>query len=67
MIAALAARGLSATGLDLSPKMLAAAEHRAAAAAAQVHCVEADMRDFNVEKRFSLYRAKFSASPERYR
>jgi len=54
LIVPIAALGLSATGLDLSPKMLAAAEHRAAAAAAQVHCVEADMRDFNLEKRFSL-------------
>jgi SAM-dependent methyltransferase len=54
LIVPIAGQGMSATGVDLSSKMLAAVEHRAAASAAQVQCIEADMRDFNLEQRFSL-------------
>src|SRR6185369_8209459 len=43
-----------ATGLDLSPAMLAAARRRAVAAGAPVDFVEGDMRDFDLGQRFSL-------------
>jgi SAM-dependent methyltransferase len=54
MLVPIAAQGVSATGLDLSSKMLAGMRQRAAASAVQVQCIEADMRDFNIKQRFSL-------------
>ena len=50
----IAATGASIVGLDLSPEMLAAARRRAESASAQIEFVEADMRDFDLGRRFSL-------------
>jgi 2-polyprenyl-3-methyl-5-hydroxy-6-metoxy-1,4-benzoquinol methylase len=54
LIVPIATQGWAATGLDLSAKMLAAAQRRAAAAAVQVHYIEAEMRDFNIGRYFSF-------------
>ena len=54
LIVPIAAQGWAATGLDLSAKMLAAAQRRAAAAAVQVKYIEAEMRDFNIGRHFSF-------------
>jgi SAM-dependent methyltransferase len=54
LIVPIASIGLSATGLDQSPKMLSAASRRAAASRTQVELVEGDMREFDLGRRFSL-------------
>jgi len=54
LIVPIACVGMPATGLDLSSKMLLAANRRSVVAGAQVQLVEADMRDFDLERRFSL-------------
>jgi SAM-dependent methyltransferase len=54
LIVPVASTGVSATGLDQSSKMLAAATRRAAASGARVEFVEADMREFDLGRRFSL-------------
>ena len=54
LIVPIAATGVAATGLDLSPQMLSAAGRRAAAAGARVELVEGDMREFDLGRRFSL-------------
>lgn len=54
LIVPIASLGRPATGLDVSPAMLSAARRRAAAAAVPVEFVEADMRDFDLGRRFSL-------------
>jgi len=46
--------GRRCVGLDNHPRMLAAAIERLAAAETDVHFVEADMRDFRLDERFSL-------------
>jgi len=54
LIAPVASTGVSATGLDLSSKMLLAASRRAAASGARVEFVVGDMREFDLGRRFSL-------------
>jgi len=54
LIVPVASTGLSATGLDLSSKMLSAARRRAATSGARVEFVEGDMREFDLGRRFSL-------------
>lgn len=55
LIVPIASPGRPAAGLDRSPTMLTAARRRAVAAgAAPVELVEADMRDFDLGRRFSL-------------
>jgi SAM-dependent methyltransferase len=54
LIVPVASAGLAATGLDLSAKMLSAAKRRAAAAGTKVRLLAADMRDFDLGRRFSL-------------
>lgn len=49
-----ASLGGNAAGVDLSSAMLAAARRRAAAAGQRVEWVAADMRDFDLGRRFSL-------------
>jgi SAM-dependent methyltransferase len=50
----LAAHGISMVGLDRAPQMLTAARRRALAAGVEVEFIEADMRDFDLGRRFSL-------------
>src|SRR5688572_29789279 len=52
LIVPIASSGRPATGLDVSPAMLMAARQRAGAA--PVEFVEADMRDFDLGRRFAL-------------
>ena len=54
LIVPIAAAGLPATGLDLSSKMLSAANRRAAASETRVQLVEGDMRGFDLGRRYSL-------------
>jgi SAM-dependent methyltransferase len=54
IIVPIAASGTSAVGLDNSPQMVAAARRRAHAAGVQVELVEADMRNFDLGRQFSL-------------
>ena len=54
LLVPIASAGLPATGLDLSSKMLLAAKRRAAAAGTPVELLEADMRHFDLGRRFSL-------------
>jgi SAM-dependent methyltransferase len=54
LIVPMASLGVEATGLDLSSTMLAAARRRAVAAAQRIEFIEADMRDFDHGRRFSL-------------
>jgi SAM-dependent methyltransferase len=54
LIVPVASMGLPATGLDQSSKMLSAANRRAAVSGTQVQLVEADMREFDLGRRFSL-------------
>jgi SAM-dependent methyltransferase len=54
LIVPVASTGVSATGLDQSSKMLAAARRRAADFGAPVEFVEGDMRNFDLGRRFSL-------------
>ncbi len=54
LIVPIAAKSMTAVGLDSSPEMLGAARRRAAAAGVQVEFVEADMRDFELRLKFSL-------------
>jgi SAM-dependent methyltransferase len=54
LIVPIASLGRPATGLDVSPAMLTAARRRAVAAGATVEFVEADMRGFDLGRRFSL-------------
>lgn len=51
---AMAARGLAVTGVDISPRMLALAEQRAAAAGAPVRLLHGDMRDLPFCEEFDL-------------
>jgi len=50
----IAATGASIVGLDQSPEMLAAARRRAESANAPIEPVEADMRNFDLGRHFSL-------------
>jgi SAM-dependent methyltransferase len=54
LIVPIASMGLPATGLDQSSRMLVAANRRAAASGTRVQFVEADMREFDLGRRFSL-------------
>jgi SAM-dependent methyltransferase len=53
LLVPLARRAAGACGLDLSGAMLEAAERRARADGARVHWVQADMRDFDLGRRFA--------------
>ena len=52
ILEALARRGLSVTGIDLSPRMVELARRRLAAAGLPGEAVEADMTDFDLGRRF---------------
>ena len=54
VIVPIASRGMTATGLDQSSRMLLAASRRAIAAGTRVEFIEGDMRTFNLETKFSL-------------
>ena len=54
IIVPIAAAGAAATGLDASAQMLRAADRRATACGARLEWVQADMRDFDLGRRFSL-------------
>jgi SAM-dependent methyltransferase len=54
LIVPVALKGVPATGLDQSSKMLIAANRRAVASGAPVQLVEGDMRGFELGRRFSL-------------
>ena len=50
----LAQRGFPVTGLEIAPPMLAEARRKAAAADVHVTWVQGDMRDFELDRQFSL-------------
>ncbi len=54
LIVPVASMGLPATGIDQSAKMLLAANRRAAVSGTSVQLLEADMREFDLGRRFSL-------------
>lgn len=56
--AALARAGYDVSGIDTSPAMIARAE-RNAGAAQRLHLLRADMRDFDIDRRFGLIFAAF--------
>ena len=57
----LAEAGIDVTGLDASPLMLAAARRKAAERGLDVAFVEADMRDFDLDRRFDLVFIPFNS------
>lgn len=54
LIVPIAAAGIASVGLDNSPDMLEAASRRAGASGARVEWVRADMRNFDLGRRFPL-------------
>jgi SAM-dependent methyltransferase len=54
VIVPIASKGVPATGLDQSSKMLFAANRRAIAAGTRVEFIEGDMRNFALERKFSV-------------
>jgi len=54
LIVPIAAKNTPAIGLDNSPEMLSAARRRAHAAGVRVELVAGDMREFDLEQKFSL-------------